>query len=82
MVKKTIQVPWYKPGPEFKISDPLKKFILDLFLTFVAGGLIAVINAIEGGIINFPPELIAYTGLILAILHTIYTLVVNYKDGI
>lgn len=78
--KKTVA--WYAPGPEFKISKGVKTFILDMFLIFVAGGLNAVIAAIEGGKLLLPQELLAYSGLILAILHTIYTVVVNYKNGI
>jgi hypothetical protein len=80
--KKPIQVPWYKPGPEFKLSDAFKKLITDLFLTFIAGGLVAIINAIEDGLIDIPQELIAYTGLILAILHSIHTVIANYKKGL
>ena len=80
MAKKPT-VAWYAPGPKFQLSDALKKFILDIFLTFVAGGLIALIDAFEAGYITIPPEYIGYTGLILAILHTIYTIVTNYKNG-
>jgi len=82
MVKKQQPIPWYKPGPEFHVSDAFKKFVLDLFLTFIAGGLLTLINAIESGAIEVPLELVAYTGLILAVLHTIYTLVDNYKNGV
>ena len=74
------QIAWYAPGEGFQLSDSIKKFILDLFLTFVAGGLITIINAIETGAIVVPLELVAYTGLILAVLHTIYSIIVTYKD--
>lgn len=78
----TEKIPWYKPGPAFEITDAVKEFFLMIVFTFIAGGLNAVIALIEGGQVIIPQEFVAYTGLILATLHTIYTIVVNYKDGI
>jgi len=77
-----VSVPWYKPGPAFKVSDAVKEFFLLLVLTFVAGGLNAVIALLEGGQVIIPQQFVAYTGLILAILHTVYTIIVTYKNGL
>jgi len=79
---KKDQVAWYQPGPAFKLTIAMKKFILMLFLTFMAGGLNAVIAIIESGSPLIPQEFLAYSGLTLAILQTIYNIVMHYKDGL
>jgi hypothetical protein len=71
---------WYKPrNTGFVVKSAVSEFLILVVLTFVAGGLNALIAAIEGGSLLIPQEYVAYTGLILAILHTLYTIVVNYK---
>jgi len=79
---KKSEVAWYIPGPQFHLSEAMKKFLLLIALTFVAGGLNAVIALIEGGSVLIPQEFLAYSGLLLAVLHTIYTIVITYKDGL
>lgn len=76
------QVPWYRPGPEFKATDAIKDFFVLIALTFVAGGINALIILLEGSPELIPPEYIAYTGLIIAVLHAIYTTIINYKNGL
>jgi hypothetical protein len=74
--------PWYKPGPEFQITDAAKEFFIMLALTFIAGGLNAVIGLLESSSGLLPQEYVAYSGLILAGLRAIYTIVKNYKNGL
>jgi E3 ubiquitin-protein ligase DOA10 len=76
------KVPWYQPGPKFEISDALKEFLLMIVLTFILGGLTSVIALIESVPEIIPPQYVAYSGLFLAILHTIYNIVKNYKNGL
>lgn len=76
---KQEMIPWYKPSPGFKVTDGLKEFSIVIFLTFVAGGLNALIALLEGNPEIIPPEYIAFTGLILAVLHTLYTIVTNWR---
>lgn len=79
MVEK---IPWYKPGPKFQITDAVKEFFIIITLTFVAGGLNAVISLIQGSAEVLPQEWVAYSGLVIALLKSLYTIVINYKNGI
>jgi hypothetical protein len=76
------KVPWYKPGPKFEISDAVKDFFILIVVTFIAGGLNAVIALFEGSSHLVPPQFLAYTGLLIAVLHTLYTIIINYKNGL
>jgi hypothetical protein len=82
MAQTEEQIPWYKPGRGFKVTDVVKDFLILIVLTFVAGGINAVIALLEGFPELIPPQFIAYTGLFIAILHMLYTLVISYKNNL
>lgn len=74
--------PWYKPGPNFSVSIAGKKFLEIIVLTFIAGGLQALIGLFNAGQGIIPNEYLIYSGVIVAGLKALYNLVNHYKDGL
>jgi len=76
------KVAWYTPGPNFTLTDPAKRFFEIVILTFLAGGIQAVIAMLTNNPDLIPPEYLVYSGVVVALLSALYKIITNYKDGI